>query len=376
LQMNQNTLVIQEDEIDLRELFLTLIKNKMTIVLITSAITIAGALHAYTKTPIFEVKSTIQIGHIGESLIDDPANISKILSVIFNVNDKSSSDEITDANVKSIAQVKSVKNFIEVVTEGTSNDSALRKNMDVTAYTKNLYLDKIDQYILEKNHQIEKLKKEIIKIDTFDIKNLQEQIKLLEKDGIKKDEDKIIFLQKTELSSIESKISYHSKKLIEYTKEINKLNENSLKLADKTASMISSVQTLNYQNLILNSQNQLENLKVEKQILLQEKIPNLQRNINKIKNETIRKLQYKVDVELPEQKISILKHIESLEFSMSKSNIKNSELVGEYILHDYPAKPKKKLIIVVSFVTGFILSIFLVFFMEFVKNFRREAISK
>jgi len=201
--MNQNTLVIQEDEIDLRELFLTLIKNKMTIVLITSAITIAGALHAYTKTPIFEVKSTIQIGHIGESLIDDPANISKILSVIFNVNDKSSSDEITDANVKSIAQVKSVKNFIEVVTEGTSNDSALRKNMDVTAYTKNLYLDKIDQYILEKNHQIEKLKKEIIKIDTFDIKNLQEQIKLLEKDGIKKDEDKIIFLQKTELSSIE-----------------------------------------------------------------------------------------------------------------------------------------------------------------------------
>jgi len=374
--MNQNTLVIQEDEIDLRELFLTHIKNKMTIVLITSAITIAGALHAYTKTPIFEVKSTIQIGHIGESLIDDPANISKILSVIFNVNDKSSSDEITDANVKSIAQVKSVKNFIEVVTEGTSNDSALRKNMDVTAYTKNLYLDKIDQYILEKNHQIEKLKKEIIKIDTFDIKNLQEQIKLLEKDGIKKDEDKIIFLQKTELSSIESKISYHSKKLIEYTKEINKLNENSLKLADKTASMISSVQTLNYQNLILNSQNQLENLKVEKQILLQEKIPNLQRNINKIKNETIRKLQYKVDVELPEQKISILKHIESLEFSMSKSNIKNSELVGEYILHDYPAKPKKKLIIVVSFVTGFILSIFLVFFMEFVKNFRREAISK
>jgi len=374
--MNQNTLVIQEDEIDLRELFLTLIKNKMTIVLITSAITIAGALHAYTKTPIFEVKSTIQIGHIGESLIDDPANISKILSVIFNVNDKSSSDEITDANVKSIAQVKSVKNFIEVVTEGTSNDSALRKNMDVTAYTKNLYLDKIDQYILEKNHQIEKLKKEIIKIDTFDIKNLQEQIKLLEKDGIKKDEDKIIFLQKTELSSIESKISYHSKKLIEYTKEINKLNENSLKLADKTASMISSVQTLNYQNLILNSQNQLENLKVEKQILLQEKIPNLKRNINKIKNETIRKLQYKVDVELPEQKISILKHIESLEFSMSKSNIKNSELVGEYILHDYPAKPKKKLIIVVSFVTGFILSIFLVFFMEFVKNFRREAISK
>jgi len=374
--MNQNTLVIQEDEIDLRELFLTLIKNKMTIVLITSAITIAGALHAYTKTPIFEVKSTIQIGHIGESLIDDPANISKILSVIFNVNDKSSSDEITDANVKSIAQVKSVKNFIEVVTEGTSNDSALRKNMDVTAYTKNLYQDKIDQYILEKNHQIEKLKKEIIKIDTFDIKNLQEQIKLLEKDGIKKDEDKIIFLQKTELSSIESKISYHSKKLIEYTKEINKLNENSLKLADKTASMISSVQTLNYQNLILNSQNQLENLKVEKQILLQEKIPNLQRNINKIKNETIRKLQYKVDVELPEQKISILKHIESLEFSMSKSNIKNSELVGEYILHDYPAKPKKKLIIVVSFVTGFILSIFLVFFMEFVKNFRREAISK
>jgi uncharacterized protein involved in exopolysaccharide biosynthesis len=47
-------------------------------------------------------------------------------------------------------------------------------------------------------------------------------------------------------------------------------------------------------------------------------------------------------------------------------------VVGEYIAKDYPIKPKKRLIVTVAFVTGFILSIFLVFFIEFIKGFKEE----
>ena len=47
--------------------------------------------------------------------------------------------------------------------------------------------------------------------------------------------------------------------------------------------------------------------------------------------------------------------------------------VGKIKIEDTPInKPKKKLIVAVAFVTGFILSIFLVFFMEFIKGIREE----
>ncbi|MDK2046959.1 Wzz/FepE/Etk N-terminal domain-containing protein [Aliarcobacter butzleri] len=47
--------------------------------------------------------------------------------------------------------------------------------------------------------------------------------------------------------------------------------------------------------------------------------------------------------------------------------------IGDIIISNEPInKPKKSLIITVAFVTGFILSIFLVFFMQFVKNMRKE----
>jgi uncharacterized protein involved in exopolysaccharide biosynthesis len=53
-------------------------------------------------------------------------------------------------------------------------------------------------------------------------------------------------------------------------------------------------------------------------------------------------------------------------------NYKNTQVVGKIITNDYPIKPKKKLIVVVAFVTAFILSVFLVFFMEFIKGFKEE----
>ncbi|MEV9526263.1 Wzz/FepE/Etk N-terminal domain-containing protein [Aliarcobacter butzleri] len=49
--------------------------------------------------------------------------------------------------------------------------------------------------------------------------------------------------------------------------------------------------------------------------------------------------------------------------------------IGEIIISNEPInKPKKSLIIIVAFVTGFILSIFLVLFMEYIKSLKKEEI--
>jgi uncharacterized protein involved in exopolysaccharide biosynthesis len=46
--------------------------------------------------------------------------------------------------------------------------------------------------------------------------------------------------------------------------------------------------------------------------------------------------------------------------------------VGAILTNDYPAKPKKKLIIIVAFITGLILSVFLVFVIEFFRGFKEN----
>jgi uncharacterized protein involved in exopolysaccharide biosynthesis len=155
---------------------------------------------------------------------------------------------------------------------------------------------------------------------------------------------------------------------------------------------------VNYQNLILDAQNKLEDLKVDISKIDDETIPNLQRkkeNIQNVKmkdlqqkidniknitivnlqrekeniqNDNIRKLKHKLVIELPYTKEILQQKIEQLKFNMSSQNIENSKIVGHYITNDYPIKPKKKLIVIAAFITGLILSIFLIFFYAFIKK--------
>ena len=51
-------------------------------------------------------------------------------------------------------------------------------------------------------------------------------------------------------------------------------------------------------------------------------------------------------------------------------NYKNTQIVGKILINDYAIKPKKTLIVIVSFITGFILAIFLVFLIDFIRGFK------
>ena len=57
------------------------------------------------------------------------------------------------------------------------------------------------------------------------------------------------------------------------------------------------------------------------------------------------------------------------ELTLLPSNYKNSEIIGGVLTNNHPIKPKKKPIVMVAFIAGFILSIFLVFIMN---AFRKE----
>ncbi len=301
-----------EDEIDLKELFNTLWQNRLFISIFTLVITLLAGIYAYNKTPIFEVKSIMEIGFIEKQLVEDPAILEQKLNILFSVDDKSINNNPEKGIISSITQVKAVKNFIEIKTEAISNEIAIAKSKEILEYTQKLYNPKINQYE---------------KIVNNDILNIEKEISFLKNEKIK---------------MLTEKVESSKASLEKYNKEINslyKLNNN-----DKISSMIVSVQMVNYQNLIENAQNVLKASSLE---------------IEQILKDTIPKLEQKKEV---------------MSFKISEQNLTNTRLIGDYITSNYPSKPKKSLIIIVAFVTGFVLSIFTVFFIQFVDNTRRKKL--
>ena len=374
MQENQiNNRAYEEDEIDLRELFQTLIKNKMKIISITFVITILAIIWAISRTEIYEVKSNVQIGFIGKNTITDPETLVKIAKLVFNVDDKVDTKKEFISEVSSISTNKKIKNFLEIKTEAISNDEALKKNKEVVTYIKNKYINIINQFINTNNNKIKLIKDKIKNLEDLERKNIERKIKLLKTQAIVKINEKIKFYSKMKMNSLEKKIKFQVNKLKKYTKAVTQIYQNDNKTKDTTALTISSIQLVNYQNLILNSQNRIEDLKLEVENLKVEIIPNLQREKQNLQNDTLRKLEYKLKIELPNKKVKLLEQIEELKFQNSIQNIQNSKVIGSYFIKDNPIKPKKKLIVIVAFVTSLILSIFLVFFLEFIRGFKEET---
>jgi len=94
--VENNQKIIQEDEIDLRELFLTLWKKKVFIVLFTFIVTVSSILYVNFKPyePVYQGKLLVEIGEVfnknnDSQLIDYPGNLVKIIEE--NLNGLSSS---------------------------------------------------------------------------------------------------------------------------------------------------------------------------------------------------------------------------------------------------------------------------------------------
>nr|WP_281381133.1 GNVR domain-containing protein [Desulfurispira natronophila] len=89
--------------------------------------------------------------------------------------------------------------------------------------------------------------------------------------------------------------------------------------------------------------------------LLKSTVPDIQRDIQRV-----------LEVELPEQ----FDRRELLAATIAPHNYSNTRMVGNIMSRETPVEPKKRLIVMVAFVAGFMGSIFLVFVLEFAKSFR------
>jgi len=375
---NDNTqITIQEDTIDLRKLFTVVKRRKKLIWLVTGLFTMLALVYVLIAQPVYEVKSNLMVGFMGKDKdgkkinIEEPQVIAKRLDIVFDVKEEIKVKKFI-SKVSDVSLNKKVKKFITIKTQGISNDEALKKNKEVVAYVQDLYQPRIDRYIVTIDNAIKDTEEKAKNLENLETKNLQRKIELLETQKIIEINEKINFYKNIKIPSLNEKIKFNHEKLKEYTNAVIKLYQNSKSTEKATTIAISSMQMVNYQNLILNSQNKIEDLKTEISLINIETIPNLLKNKKNIQNDTLRQLKYKLNIELPYEKTKMLAHIDQLKYNKSKENIQNSKIIGEYIVLDSPIKPKKLLILIVAFITGFMLSVFLAFFLEFLQGIKEN----
>lgn len=330
-----------EDEIDLKELFNTIWEKKLFVLVFTLFVTLCSVIYSYVKTPIYEVKSILEVGFVDKQLIEEPLILEQKLNVIFSVDDKSVNNDSKKGIISSISQMKTVKNFIEIKTEGISNEIAIAKSKEILEYAQKLYEAKIELFRTNTQNELSNTIRDIELLKTQEIKTIEEEIS---------------FLKNEKINELNDQIGFYTNNLEKYYKEINSLYKTINSKDDKVNSMIVSVQLVNYQNLILNAQSQISGLGLQVQQIIKDNIPKLEIRKNNVNNVQIKSLEEKID---------------NIKFKMSEQNLTNTRLVGDYITSEYPAKPKKALIISISIIVGFILSIFTIFFMQFINSVRK-----
>ena len=323
MQENQiNNRAYEEDEIDLRELFKTLMKNKMKIISITLVITILAIIYAYMAPKVYEARTLIEIGNYklnnnnnnnnNKAVLDNASQLSKKLNILFI--DMFKNDKDRKAKISSITIPKGSKEFIEIKAESNSNELAIKE------------INTVVNYVREK-HQ--KLLNDVKQRREIEISNI---------------DTKINNIENREIPLLERKIKIKEQSLNDFNKQIRLIKKNLVKIQSSNPSLAA---------LKLMEKRDLTSFVIK----LNTSIMDMHDKEDTLATTTVNNLK--------EDKLLV----QSL---MSPHNYKNTEIVGKIMISDYPIKPKKKLIVIVAFVTGLILSIFLVFFLEFIRGFKEE----
>ena len=304
---------LQEDEIDLRELFKTIWARRFFVITFTLVVTVLAAVYAYTKTPIYEAKALVEIGEYKlngttKNSIDNAVVLEKKLSTLFVDMEKNLKDKTSE--ISNIAIVKGLINFLEIKSEATSNEEAKNEILKVLTFVQGEHEKILDDVKKQKEMELRNIDLQISDIKSRTValidKKLENNVKNLE--------------------NLQEQLKFVDENL----KKIDSLNPSlaALKLMEKK-DITNSINTLTIQNFDLES---------KKDELLTTSLYTLQEN----------------------KKI--------IELSLLPHNYKNTQIVGEIMTNDFPTKPKKSLIVAVAFVTGFILSIFLVFLINFIRK--------
>jgi len=288
------------NQLSVKELFKTLYKHKNTILFSSFFVTfIVGYYLFFISKPIYQSQALIEIGHYKTQLLEKSSTLARKLKNIFIEPQK-----YVNHKQSWIASINSPKNneiFLEVTAQAYNRNISQHKIQEVVSYVKNNHKKKLTSIKNLLLRRIELIKQEIKKLTNFD------------------------------LAQIEIIIAKNRNTIKEYKQNLEKLTQK-LKTIEKTNSTLALLALLQQQSI----QSQIQNLE------------------NRIENLTKRKIDIKLQINRLKEKI------EDIKDNLSPINYENTHIVGDILSPHIPVKPRKKLILFVTFITMILLISFII----------------
>jgi len=280
--LEQQIPYIEEETVDLKELFKTLKAHKKLIWGITALFTIIALAYIFLAKPVYEVKGLIETATINKKPVQNIHDLKQKVETIFEVNLKGKKIELPI--VKDVSIPKKSEGILVVKTHGYSNESAQKKLQEVIDYVTTLQNKELGVYI----------------------EGQKQKLQLVNKD-IKRNQELAVSID-----------------------EIIHSNQDQLLKISKEDAALAGIYTI--------------------------EISKKQTELNKVKDKIFALKSKRTDIEL----------------STSPLKIQATKLVGKPVILDKPVKPKKALIVIIAFITGLMLSIFIALFIEFLENQKTE----
>ena len=346
-----NSRNVQNEVIDLRELFDILKRRKKLIWSITTLITLLALVYALIATPWYQVNATLEIGKYidnktGEAMyLENGAGVSERLNIQYvdiykHVNGR-------DTKITSIKSSKKNSQFIAITAIGKDNKQVVSEVQKMIDILQNKHQKIIDEIIAKKQSKLDGIDRAVFQIKFLKIPGIDEKINYIKTVELPFVDKKII--------SIESNLKNSMEQKDEAIKNLTSLNDQ----VSLAALRMAHIQTQEYR--ISENEIKLINLNTKKQQLLSTTLPTLARDMKRLQ---------KIDL------VALQERYKLTALSMQSHNYHNTKVIGNIISQDTPVKPKKKLIVVVAFITGLMLSIFLAFFLAFIGGMKKEEISE
>jgi LPS O-antigen subunit length determinant protein (WzzB/FepE family) len=135
---------MQEDTIDIKELFNVLKKRKKLVGLLTALFTLLALLYVFMSKPVYEAKAVVELAQINKKPVQDLNDLKQKVEFLYEVNLKGKKIELP--LVKSVEMPKKTSNIMIVKTHGYSNETATEKLQEVIDYITTLQNKELDSY--------------------------------------------------------------------------------------------------------------------------------------------------------------------------------------------------------------------------------------
>lgn len=392
--------ISKNGEVDLFELSKKIWNYKKQICMITGIFTLLAVIYAFISTTLYKATALVETGYYKndngeEILIANTADNVQKLTIKYI--DLLKGVEGLDYKVEKISEVKNNKKFFDIEVVARSNDTAVKQINKMVDDLASEHQNAINAYIELKKVQLANIERQINFLKNNVIVEKQQQIEYIKSTQIPRMDRQITYMKdatipaaRREISAIDDisipsvrkNIELNTQRLKKYEAELEKLRTNKNMgaseniilrqmmeqgLYNQISNLEQSIISLEQQKEVLvtkarpDSQDrldrltnvELENMQAEKDTLVNDKLPSLQRELVNLQTEELNKL---------------LDQRSLVELALKPYNYQNTQIVSDIVISNNPVKPKKTIIIAIAFLSSLMLSVFGILVYDSIKN--------